>query len=919
MRPILNVLTLSFLFALVPFGGASSQTKTHGKIVGSVIDAETGEAIIGANVFLERTTVGAATDIEGKFQIDAIQPGTYNLIVSVVSYAKQKVLGIQVREGETARIDVVLKPETIQMEVVEIRAEAASGYEGALVTRQKKAASIGDGISAEQMRKSPDATSGEALRRVPGISVIDQKFIYVRGTSERYSSARLNGATLASTEPDKKAFAFDMFPSTLIDHMIVSKTFTPDAPGDFSGGLVDVNTIDFPRELTMRLSLSPAYNTQTTGRPFHSYAGSKTDVFGFDHGTRSIPAGFPSNLNAQTYSETELQHFGRMFNNVWTPTSKTAPFNGSYSLAIGDGETLLGKDFGLVAALTYRNSYSSSDIVRNDYELAGPKFEYRGTQSTFVVLWGGMANLIYKIDDQNRVSFRNLYNRSADDDVVLLSGIDHLGFFDVNTTILRFVARSVYAGTVEGDHYLPTIGRLQVNWRATLSTATREEPDYRRTSYVRDVGTDDPYRILINIQPDPKNGGRFFSDLSDVASSFGTDVTLPLGDARVKFGGLIERKEREFNARLLGFIATPRTDFNLYYLPLDKVFAPENIGPNGFKISEYTSGTNNYDAQQRIGAAYVMIDAPLSFFGERFRVIGGVRAERSSQTLNSMNFAGTLPIEARLEVTDFLPSVNLTYVAGESTNLRAAFSHTVNRPEFRELAPFAYYDFNTGTTIYGNPNLQRSLITNYDLRFETFPQAGEIISLSLFYKNFDDAIEQVVVPGNSLGAERTFANARRAWNYGFEIEMRKSLGFLSSAFSGFSVTANYARIKSNVDIAGTAIGYARNNRPLQGQSPYSINLGFTYLHPTSGTNVSLLYNRIGRRIVEVATIYDEDVVEEPRDVLDLVITQNFFENVEVKLTTKDLLGNDQVFSQGEKLARRNSRAATFSLGFSIKF
>ncbi len=895
-----------------------AQASGDAKIVGSVIDAETAEAIVGANVVLEGTTKGAATDIEGRFVITEVEPGTYTLVVSVISYARKRITDLVVEQGKTVKIDVVMQSETIQLDVVEISAKAELAYEGALLTRQKKAASISDGISAEQIKRTPDATSSDALRRVTGISVVDNKFVFIRGTSERYSTARLNGASLASTEPDKKSFAFDLFPSNLIDNMVISKTFTPDVPGDFSGGLVDMTTIDFPNDLTVRLIVAPSYNSASTGKTFHTYNGSATDALGYDNGARQIPTGLPDNLNARNYSEDELVQFGRLFNNVWAPHTKTAPFNGSYSLSIGDGATLLGKNFGLVASLSYRNSFSTVDIVRNDYELAGPKFEFGGQQSTFSVLWGGLLNISYKVNDNHKLSVKNLYNRSSDDDVALLSGIDHLGFFDMNTTILRYVTRSVYSGTLSGDHFFQDLGGLQLNWNASVSNASREEPDYRRTSYVRDVGTDDPFRILINNQPDPKNGGRFYSDLSDRARSLSGDFTIPITDLRIKFGGLVERKERDFAARVLGFIATARTDFNLYYLPLDKVFAPENIHAKGFRISEYTSGSNRYDAAQNLSAAYLMADAPFSVLGGKFRFVGGARVERSRQELNSMNFAGTLPVSSKLEITDLLHSMNFTYLMGENTNIRAAYSRTVNRPEFRELAPFAYYDFTTGTTIYGNPNLQRAMIQNYDLRFETFPQPGEILSVSLFYKDFEDAIEQVVVPGNALGAERTFANAKSARNYGIELEVRKTLGFIAGLLSDFSITANYTRVQSNVDISGSALGYARSNRPLQGQSPHSINAGLNYVNPLWGTGISLSYNRNGERIIEVATIYDEDVVEKSRDLIDLTVTQNIFGNFEAKFSARDVLGQDQIFSQGDKLARLNSRASTYSIGLSLK-
>jgi len=920
-KSLLPARHLSILLLLV-LGGHNIATaqvkKADTRIIGTVLDSETGEPIIGANVYLEGTRTGSGTDVEGRFIIGNPDPGTYTLVVSMLSYSKKRITNVNLASGQTIKLDIVLSPSSVQMDVVEVEAKAALSYEGALLTRKRKSVPISDGISAEQIKRIPGATSSDALRRVTGISVVDNKFVFIRGTSERYSTARLNGATLASTEPDKKAFAFDLFPSNLIDNMIISKTFTPDVPGDFSGGLVDIQTIDFPSELMVHFTVSPSYNTDATGKGFTTYDGGKHDALGFDDGTRSIPAGFPQNLNERNYNETDLQQYGRLLRNTWGTRSKTAPFSGSYSLSIGDGATLLGNSFGFVASLSYRNSFNVSDIERNDYELAGPKFEFNGKQSSFSVLWGGLFNFSYKISENHKLSIKNLYNRTADDDAVEMKGIDYLAAFDKKTTMLRYVSRLVYSGQLAGEHFFTGLGGLQLLWIASYSEATREEPDYRRTSYVRDQGTNDPYRILINMQPDPQNGGRFYSDLTDISKSFATDFTIPVSDYKMKFGAVIERKDRDFGARLLGFIATARTDSRLYYLDINSVFAPENIGPKGLRISEYTSGTNHYDANQDLAAGYVMTNLPFTLWNQKLRFVGGVRVEHSAQRLYSMNFAGTLPITSLLQTTEVLPSINLTYSIHEATNVRLAYSQTVNRPEFRELAPFAYYDFSTGTTIYGNPHLQRSLIQNYDLRVETFPNPGEILSASFFFKSFKNAIEQVVVPGNALGAERTFANARGGKNYGFEIELRKSLDFVSVALSDFAVTANYTRVKSNVDIAGSALGYARSDRPLQGQSPYSINVGINYAHIATGTGVSVLFNRNGERIVEVATIYDEDVVELPRDVVDVSVTQAIFGYLELKFSAKDIFGQKQVFAQGNKTARSNSKASTYSLGLSVK-
>ncbi|MGH2567831.1 MAG: carboxypeptidase-like regulatory domain-containing protein, partial [Bacteroidota bacterium] len=367
VRKTAAILLVAQMFCSLAVAQGFGQTGLRGKIIGSVIDSETGDAIVGANVFLEGTTKGAASDIEGKFTINNVEPGTYTLIVSVVSYGKKRVENLTVDEEETVTLNIVMTPEIIQSEEVVVEAKALLSYEGALLTQQKKAASIGDGISAEQIKRAPDASSSDALRQVTGVSIVDDKFVFVRGTPERYSNTMLNGAAVASTEPDKKAFAFDLIPSNLIENSVITKSFTPDMPGDFAGGLVRMNTIDFPPALTVRVSMSTSYNTSSTFKPFMSYEGGGKDFLGIDDGTRALPGAFPKNLKDQPYTSNELLDYARLLRNSWGPTRGVAPLNNSFSISLGDGTTLLGQNFGFVTALTYRSAFEISEVERNEY------------------------------------------------------------------------------------------------------------------------------------------------------------------------------------------------------------------------------------------------------------------------------------------------------------------------------------------------------------------------------------------------------------------------------------------------------------------------------------------------------------------------------------------------------------------------
>ena len=895
-----------------------------GTIIGTVLDSQTGESIVGANVLIENTSIGAATDLEGNFRIENVNPGNYNLIISYISYAKTTVQSVIVREGKVTEIKVALKPEAIQVDEVVVVDRIDRSYENALLNQRKKSNTISDGISYEQIKKGNDASTSEALRRIPGVTLLDNKFIFVRGTSERYSNAQLNNSSLSSTEPEKKSFAFDLIPTNLVSNTIVLKSFTPDIAGDFAGGTVQINTIDFPDKLKINLSYSSSLTSNTTFKDFKTYDGGG-NFWGFENGNRKLPSGFPSNLVSDNYLREQINAYAASLKNIWSPTTKKAPINNSFALSIGDIFSIFDHQFGFVTAFSFRNNYKNSQIERNEYESSGdPRFAFKGSQSSYSTMMGGLFNLTYKISALHRISLKNTYNHTSDDEVSVLNGANYsdAGKNQIQTA-LRFVEREVFSSQLNGEHLIPSFYNLKIDWRGFYSNSSRDEPDYRRIIYGRDIGTNDPFVAILGFQPNLKNGGRFFSHLFDKAAGGSLDFTISAPYAKYKFGAHLEQRKRNFSSRLISVIINAPgngfTDFNLLYLPLDKIFSPENFRRNGFSMDEYQNGTNNYTAKHDLFATYGMIELPLKILGEYVTFVGGARLEKSTQLINSFDLSGRIPLSYQLKKLDVLPSFNLIHKLNEKTNLRLSYSQTINRPELRELAPFSYFDFATQTSLTGNPNLKRALIRNYDLRLEMFPGLGELVSISTFYKSISDAIEKVVISGVSLNAERTFTNSEKATIYGFELESRVSLGFLGDFFSNFSLNGNYSWIKSIVNVKGTETTIERKERPLQGQSPYVINFGIFFNEPQLGTSINLLYNRIGKRIVEVSTVYQEDIIEQPRDVIDLSVSQIFFTNFEVKLGIKDILQKEQVFTQGDKRSRVNSLNRGISLGISYKF
>ena len=904
----------TLLFVALLLCGANLSAQTTGQIAGKITDAKTGDALIGANVALVELPTGAAADLEGNYIIRNLPPGTYTLRISYVSYANKVVNGIVVEAGKTTALDVIMQEQAIQGKEIVVEASVITSTENAVLQQQRKAATIGDGVAAEQIKRSPDATSGDALRRVTGVAIVDNKFIYVRGTSERYSNALVNGTQLSSTEPDKKAYAFDTLPSNLLENTVISKSFTPDLPGNFSGGLVQINTVEFPEEFSLRASVSGGYNSISTGALFQTYRGGKYDYWGVDDGIRSLPGAVNgSKVTSSNYSKAELQNLARSFSNIWAPSNGKAPLNSSYMLSVGDGTQLFGKSFGYIAAFSYRNSYDRVELERNDFNFDNsPQYEFAGEQHKFSTLWGGLLNLSYKLGDFHKLSLKNLYNRAGDDEVTTFNGNNYDNGAEWRNTGLRFVSRATYAGQLLGEHAFPRVLGLKWDWRASYSTSERNEPDYRRAIYAREIGSNDPFIANVSFVPNPASGGRFFADMHDDIRSFATDFTLPVATGKMKFGGLHSRAARDFGARNFAFKTSAQTDSRLLFAPLEEIFSAENLGDRGFVIDEITNKSDKYDAEEKLYAGYLMFDLPVQ---KNLRMIAGARLESNEQNLNSFD-AQDRPVAINLKNTEVLPALNLTYSLSNAANVRAAYSRTVSRPEFRELAPFAFYDFSTLSVIYGNPELRRARVTNYDVRFEVFPTLGEIFSASVFYKNFEDAIEEVIVPTTEL--TRSYGNADGAKNFGFELEARKSLGFVSNKLADFSVTANYTWVDSKVDLAGSSAALGKTDRRLQGQAPYMVNFGLQYSNFDFGTNVSVLYNRFGERIAQVGSLYDADIIEMPRDLLDFTLTQNFASRYEIKISAKDILGQEQVFTQGGRKVKGNLRGSTYGVGLSVK-
>ncbi len=893
--------------ALILVGSAllvpSARGQQTGQVTGSVTDESSGAGLVGVNVLVVGTTWGASTDVDGKYTINRIPVGNYDIRVSAIGYATKTVTGVVISADKPAELNVPLAQEAVNLREVVVTADEVHSSEVSVLAQRKKSSSISDGIAAEQIHRTPDATSTDALKRVTGLSIVDNKFVFVRGITDRYNETTLDGASVTSTEVGKKSFSFDLLPANLIENASVIKSATPDLPGDFSGGLVQLNTLDFPSNGTVKLSLASAYNTVTTSQDYLSSQGGSRDWLGLDDGTRAYPG-----------DQVDRNQIARSAPNTWAPRTRKAPSNSSLSLSMGDrielgGEDQPGSELGMIAALSYRNTLQRGDREINDLQLSR---DYSGVTDETSVLWGALANVSYKFAGLHKISVKNSFNQSASDQVSQYHGMDESIPQENTYTILQWTQRSTYTGQILGEHSIPALGGLAVQWRGAVSSSRREDPDRKEVTYYRDpTDPTQPYTAAIN--------QRSWAHLNERAYSFGTDMTLPVSNYRVKFGSFLQQKSTNYDIRY--FNVTP--DYfggipdSLTHLPLDEIYSPGNFGKGKFLFTESSKATDKYDGDQELYAGYLMFDLPFDIFTKKLRAVGGARLENFVENVNvprTVQQDGPVS-RTQLKNVDLLPSLNLTYNVTDFANVRLAYSHSVNRPEFRELASTGFYDFVTYELVGGNPELKRSFIHNYDARLEIFPDAGELFAISYFRKNISNAIEERLI--QSAVRTRTWFNSPYASNTGWEAEVRKSLKFIGGYFGNFSVTANYTRIESKVQVTeaqGNSLNtvFVTSTRPLQGQAPYMINLSLLFVEPKLGTTLSILYNKFGRRLQAVG-FRTSDTYEEPRDLVDVSLTRTIFGSLEGKFTLKNLGDKDRVYTRDDLPFDRISVGRTYAL------
>jgi len=900
---------LSVLFSL----SASAQTS---RIAGKIVD-ENGQPMIAANVVIKSLSKGTMTDIDGNYAL-VVPPGKYNIFVSYLGYQAVDITDIEVKNGQTATVNIDMKPKNDQtLGTVVITSQANRASNTALVLEQKNSAVLFDGMSGDQIRKTPDRTTADVLKRVSGATIQDNQFVVVRGLPDRYNAAFLNGAPLPSSEPDRKAFAFDIFPSALLNDLKVIKTAMPSLPGEFAGGLIVVRTKDIPEKNYYNISIGTNMNAITSFKPFARASGGKLDMLGFDDGTRKLAQGFPSNTQvseAQTaFERDKLVDYAKMLRNNYPIRQFNAMPGLNLQFSMGHIANLSRKEsgnnagnkasLGSVFAITYNSTPQYREVQRAEFDFQNDKMQdFFDRQYSKNTSWGALWNLAFSLSKKNgannRISLKNLYNVNTNDQLVMRSGKDYANL-GPNAEILAYnmyyTQNNLFSSQLNGEHVLPK-SKIRFDWSGGYSRLQRIIPDYRTIQYQRSDSTQ-PFAVPISSSVQPNIAGRFFSEQLDNIYSGTFDFTAPfkLGATRHEFkaGAFLQKRNRDFGARQLGYVSYKSSGADLATIrrmSIDSIFDPRNMGPDGLMIKEATKKSDTYSSSQDLIAAYLQMES--SFFSNKLKFVYGVRMENFRQRLNTFALADESPINLDSTVLDFLPSLNIIYGFHSKMNLRLSGSQTVTRPESRELAPFAFYDFGLFSLVSGNPSLKRTKITNVDLRYEYFPAAGQLISVTGFYKYFENPIERILFPGAS---QRTFnyLNVPSAFSYGAEFEFRFSISsFIKNNKSRFledlSFMGNIAYIYSQVNL--TDVAGVNEKRPMQGQSPFIFNGGLQYNDSKYDFGISFMANYIGRRIFTVGNVVDPTIWENPRVILDLQLTKTFLKRkLEIRFNAKDLL------------------------------
>ena len=932
-----------------------------GEIAGAVTDSWEGTPIPGVAVVLRGTTLGTTTDLSGRFLLKNVPGGSHILIFSKSSYTRSTVGDVRVIAGQTSTANLKMKPEFYEMEPFEVISEPFVDQSIALLSDRQSAAAITDAIGSDFFSQAGAGNAAEIMTKVTGASVIGGKYVFIRGLGERYGNTTLNGNAVPSADPDKKSVQLDIFPSEVIENITTRKTFTPDQSGNFTGGSVNIVTKSFPEDFFFKFSTGGGVNTQSSFEDdFVTYEGGGVGLAGFAGSARQLPDEWDSkgteqeapahlvsieqdkvvqNRKASAAEKEdavqEIQRLNSLFPPAMGVKRERSGMDGSFSISSGDTIELGDRKLGIVGSFGYDRGFSyNGDKKQGRFTATTSGFksnlsldEQTGTEE---IAWSGLFNGAYEFSENHVADFNFLYTRTAEDTATFQRGVN-LNEDTVERQTLHFTERELQFYHFRGDHKFPRWQDIEMEWNVSTSSTFQNEPDLRFIAYT--VLGNGSRRITPSTEDVPK---RLFRNVQEDNLNFRWDATVPLHfqkwgdkDGFFKVGYYLSQSDRDFQEDAFSYRRFADSSFyDITHINLSQFASPENIrkvtaGQGPFArddVSYYLtqSQRNEYTGDQTIQAGYAMMDVPIF---EKWRLITGFRFESTllAVEVNKLSKEDTVK-PSNINETHPLPAASLIYELRENMNVRLAYGQTVARPTFKEIADVAIEEFVNRRKFNGNPELVMTTAHNYDLRWEWFPNPGEVLAASLFYKNLINPIELRQI---SNDGQIQPENREGSTLLGIEMEARKTLDFAHEALSNFTLGANFAYVQSEVNTVPFEFEFGtEDTRPLVGQSPYIVNLDLTYQNADWGTTASFFYNVFGERVA--FTVKESPrVLEQPTHSLDFTLSQHLWKNWKCKFSAKNLLDAEHrlvsKLDGKEAVYASYRRGRAFSLSLNYEF
>jgi TonB-dependent receptor len=943
------------LLAALPLALASavSAQDNTGRIIGRVVDAASAEPLSGVQVVVNDGVVGTLTDLDGRFVLTNVPTGMVTLTAQSLGYGTKTVTDLQVLPEEVTPFNITLEQTAVELAGISVTAAAEAGSATAILDQRRSSIASVEAVGSQEISRRPDGDAAAVAQRLTGVTVAEGKYVFVRGLGERYSQTSLNGSSLPSPEPEREVVPLDIFPSGFLESLSTQKTYTPDLPADFSGGSVKIETKDFPDRFTLRASVGSSFNSNSQFEDgFLNYGGGGRDWLGLDDGSRGQPevmerlmGGIRSGQRLPQ-NDAEVLQIAEALRGTgfdFGPGARSTPLNRTFGLSVGgrndfrdDGElgyflagtysdnyTISGggcadgalqdlQDLNTESCREFERKWRNSAFQEGTADIATPNVDYAFERGLRQISWGTVGNFTVKPTPSQKISLQTTINLTTDDEARTYRGenAEDIGGL-IEAQRARWVERLLLWSQLSGEH--AAFGESQLEWRLSASRAQRDEPLLREVIYQEDT-----FNGEFNAIDFSESGKYFFSELVDNDLSAGLDWRFPFEfldeDAAIKVGGLYRQRDREFGARRLNwnFLADEISDFDAALAAATLTQGPITSASQ-FGLGEIVEPGDVYTADDERLAGYAMLELPL---GEEFQAILGARVERYNLGVDSRGES-----LQDTDQTDVAPSITLIWSPTDDVRVRASGSQTVDRPEFRELAPFQFTEASSLRQLFGNPDLESATLRAADLRVDFFPGAGEILSIGGFFKSIDEPIEQVFIQAASTAF--SFQNADKATVVGLETDAQIRLGRFIEALDAITLQGNYSYIDSNVDVrADGGFDPTSLERPLEGQAEYVLNAGINYAD-FSGFEAGVFLNRFGDRLTAAGGGGVPDIYERPRNSLDATLGFPVYGGVKASVKASNLLDDEYTFEQSlngfSQLQRQYSLGRNFSVGLSWEF